>query len=296
MSVSLSQTLNKSLYLSKKTRMESLMDRIDEANKILDSISNPKEDNNKPNNFLKKIEKMIEEINTQKNKSNINSDMIQEIISSLPESSIIQIAYSKEESKKENEKLKLLDIERNNYKKKLEDEIINQRVEREKLQKEESESLTKISNLEDEIRILKQQANFDSSSKTSHRRYQTDGPVRASYDNLRYSNYENEFENKNNSLTDRNRLNNYENEKQMKISQSHSNINNNRNIQSYNFQSQRDSYAPFINELWSNRKINNNLYKSTSSANIRSNMRRITPMIFNNNINTNNQYQNNLNN
>ena len=82
----------------------------------------------------------------------------------------------------------------------------------------------------------------------------------------------------------------------MKISQSHSNINNNRNIQSYNFQSQRDSYAPFINELWSNRKINNNLYKSTSSANIRSNMRRITPMIFNNNINTNNQYQNNLNN
>ena len=296
MSVSLSQTLNKSLYLSKKTRMESLMDRIDEANKNLDSISNPKEDNNKPNNFLKKIEKMIEEINTQKNKSNINSDMIQEIISSLPESSIIQIAYSKEESKKENEKLKLLDIERNNYKKKLEDEIINQRVEREKLQKEESESLTKISNLEDEIRILKQQANFDSSSITSHRRYQTDGPVRASYDNLRYSNYENEFENKNNSLTDRNRLNNYENEKQMKISQSHSNINNNRNIQSYNFQSQRDSYAPFINELWSNRKINNNLYKSTSSANIRSNMRRITPMIFNNNINTNNQYQNNLNN
>ena len=296
MSVSLSQTLNKSLYLSKKTRMESLMDRIDEANKILDSISNPKEDNNKPNNFLKKIEKMIEEINNQKNKSNINSDIIQEIISSLPESSIIQIAYSKEESKKEIEKLKLLDIERNNYKKKLEDEIINQRVEREKLQKEESESLTKISNLEDEIRILKQQANFDSSSITSHRRYQTDGPVRASYDNLRYSNYENEFENKNNSLTDRNRLNNFENEKQMKISQSHSNINNNRNIQSYNFQSQRDSYAPFINELWSNRKINNNLYKSTSSANIRSNMRRITPMLFNNNINTNNQYQNNLNN
>ena len=295
MSVPLSQTLNKSLYLSKKTRMEILMDRIDEANKVLDSISNSKEDNNKPKNFLKKIEKMIEEINTQKNKSNINSDMIQEIISSFPENSIIQIAYSKEESKKEIEKLKLLDIEKNNYKKKLEDEILNQRIERERLQKEESESLTKISNLENEIRLLKQQDNFDSTSIINHRRYQTDGQDRMSYDNLRYSNYENEFENKNKSFIDRNILNNFENEKQMKISQSYANFNN-RNIQSYNFQSQRDSYAPFINELWSNRKINNNLYKSTSSANIRSNMRRITPMIFNNNINTNNQYQNNYNN
>ena len=116
-----------------------------------------------------------------------------------------------------------------------------------------------------------------------------------SYDNLRYSNYENEFENKNKSFIDRNILNNFENEKQMKISQSYANFNN-RNIQSYNFQSQRNTYTPFINELWTNRKIDNNLYKSTSSANIRSNMRRITPMLFNNNINTNNQYQNNYNN
>jgi hypothetical protein len=51
MSVSLSETLNKSLYLSKKTRMESLMDRINEANTFLDSISNQKDDNNKPKNF-----------------------------------------------------------------------------------------------------------------------------------------------------------------------------------------------------------------------------------------------------
>ena len=294
MSVSLSETLNKSLYLSKKTRMESLMDRINEANTFLDSISNQKGDGDKPKNFLKKIEKMIEEINTQKNKSNINSDIIQEIISSLPESAIIQIAYSKEESKKENDKLKLLDIEKNNYKKKLEDEIINQRVEREKLQKEESESLTKISNLEDQIRILKQQMNFDSTSISNHKRYQTEEPVLINRNNLRYSNYDNEFENQNNSLTDR-KINNFENEKQMTISQSHANFNN-RNIKSSNFQSQRNTYTPFINELWSNRKINNNIYKSTSSANIRSNMRRITPMIFNNNINTNNQYQNNFNN
>jgi len=294
MSVSLSETLNKSLYLSKKTRMESLMDRINEANTFLDSISNQKDNNNKPKNFLKKIEKMIEEINTQKNKSNINSDIIQEIISSLPESAIIQIAYSKEESKKENDKLKLLDIEKNNYKKKLEDEIINQRIEREKLQKEESESLTKISNLEDQIRILKQQMNFDSTSISNHKRYQTEEPVLINRNNLRYSNYDNEFENQNNSLTDR-KINNFENEKQMTISQSHANFNN-RNIKSSNFQSQRNTYTPFINELWSNRKINNNIYKSTSSANIRSNMRRITPMIFNNNINTNNQYQNNFNN
>ena len=294
MSVSLSETLNKSLYLSKKTRMESLMDRINEANTFLDSISNQKGDGDKSKNFLKKIEKMIEEINTQKNKSNINSDIIQEIISSLPESAIIQIAYSKEESKKENDKLKLLDIEKNNYKKKLEDEIINQRIEREKLQKEESESLTKISNLEDQIRILKQQMNFDSTSISNHKRYQTEEPVLINRNNLRYSNYDNEFENQNNSLTDR-KINNFENEKQMTISQSHANFNN-RNIKSSNFQSQRNTYTPFINELWSNRKINNNIYKSTSSANIRSNMRRITPMIFNNNINTNNQYQNNFNN
>ena len=93
------------------------------------------------------------------------------------------------------------------------------------------------------------------------------------------------LENKENNLE----KNENENEKQMFGSKSYKNINN---LQDYNFRSQRQTYTPYIKELWSNRNINNdlnNLNKSTSAANIRSNMRRVTPIILNNSFNIPNQ-------
>ena len=275
MSVPLNQSLNK--YLG-KTRMESLMERIKEANNILDILSkeNTKINNTKTNpiNFINKIEKMITEINLEKDKSKLNNEKIDEIISLMPEKGLNDISFSKQDVKKEKKKLKLIEEDKINYRKKLEDKIVNQRLEIEKIKKEESETLTKISRLEDEIRLLKEGINFNMIN--IYQRNQTEGPVKVNRNNLRYSMLENNLE--------RN-----ENEKQMFGSKSYKNINN---FQDYNFRSQRQTYTPYINELWSNRNINNdlnNLNQSTSAANIRSNMRRVTPIILNNSLNIPNQ-------
>jgi hypothetical protein len=275
MSVSLNQSLNK--YLG-KTRMESLMERIKEANNILDILSkeNTKINNTKTNpiNFINKIEKMLTEINLEKDKSKLNNEKIDEIISLMPEKGLNDISFSKQDVKKEKEKLKLIEEDKINYRKKLEDKIVNQRLEIEKIKKEESETLTKISRLEDEIRLLKEGINFNMIN--IYQRNQTENPVKINRNNLRYSMLENNLE--------RN-----ENEKQMFGSKSYKNINN---FQDYNFRSQRQTYTPYINELWSNRNINNdlnNLNQSTSAANIRSNMRRVTPIILNNSLNIPNQ-------
>ena len=275
MSVPLNQSLNK--YLG-KTRMESLMERIKEANDILDILSkeNTKINNTKTNpiNFINKIEKMITEINLEKDKSKLNNEKIDEIISLMPEKGLNDISFSKQDVKKEKKKLKLIEEDKINYRKKLEDKIVNQRLEIEKIKKEESETLTKISRLEDEIRLLKEGINFNMIN--IYQRNQTEGPVKINRNNLRYSMLENNLE--------RN-----ENEKQMFGSKSYKNINN---FQDYNFRSQRQTYTPYINELWSNRNINNdlnNLNQSTSAANIRSNMRRVTPIILNNSLNIPNQ-------
>ena len=257
--------------------MESLMDRIKEANNMLDLLSKEKTKTNNikttPKNFLSKIENMIKEISLQKDKSSLNNDTIDNVISLMSEKGINDFSFSKQEIKNEKEKIKLIDEDRNNYRKTIEDKIVNQRLDTEKLKKEESETLTKISQLEDEIRLLKEGLNFN--EIISHRRNQTEGPILINKNNLRYSMLENEGQSKRN-----------ENGKQMFASQSFKNINN---FQEYNFRSQRQTYTPYINELWSNRNINNNLNnlnKSTSAANIRSNMRRVTPIILNNSINT----------
>ena len=129
MSVPLNQSLNK--YLG-KTRMESLMERIKEANDILDILSkeNTKINNTKTNpiNFINKIEKMIKEINLEKDKSKLNNEKIDEIISLMPEKGLNDISFSKQDVKKEKKKLKLIEEEKNNYRKKLEDKILNQRL------------------------------------------------------------------------------------------------------------------------------------------------------------------------
>ena len=274
------QSLNK--YFG-KTRMESLMDRIKEANNILDILSkeNTKIKNTKtnPKNFINKIEKMITEINLEKDKSKLNNEKIDEIISLMPEKGLNDISFSKQQVKKEKEKLKLIEEDKINYRKKLEDKIVNQRLETEKIKKEESETLTKISRLENEIRLLKEKINFNMIN--IYQRNQTEGPVKINRNKLRYS----MLENKENNLE----KNEIENEKQMFGSKSYKNINN---LQDYNFRSQRQTYTPYIKELWSNRNINNdlnNLNKSTSAANIRSNMRRVTPIILNNSFNIPNQ-------
>ena len=139
------QSLNK--YFG-KTRMESLMDRIKEANNILDILSkeNTKIKNTKtnPKNFINKIEKMITEINLEKDKSKLNNEKIDEIISLMPEKGLNDISFSKQQVKKEKEKLKLIEEDKINYRKKLEDKIVNQRLETEKIKKEESETIKEI--------------------------------------------------------------------------------------------------------------------------------------------------------
>ena len=106
------QSLNK--YFG-KTRMESLMDRIKEANNILDILSkeNTKIKNTKtnPKNFINKIEKMKTEINLEKDKSKLNNENPNEYIEPINFANFLRgddnaLRKKRSKSKKKNSKEK----------------------------------------------------------------------------------------------------------------------------------------------------------------------------------------------
>ena len=137
---------NEDLFKARKTRMESLDDRIKDAETFLNSLL-PKEkkeeetkveneeeekknetnkeeektekltENTKSSNtqkFISKMQKMIEELEKLKNKSADPSE-IQTEISNLPSYGLIQLSFSKVSVKKQYEKQKIESNEKDNY-------------------------------------------------------------------------------------------------------------------------------------------------------------------------------------
>ena len=143
---------NDDIFKTRKTRMEVLDDRIREADLFLNSLL-PKEkreelekkneeeektenieNTSKTQKFITKMEKMIEELNKLKN-NNVDSSQIQSEVSKLPPESLIQLSFSKVSVKKEYEKSKKNSIEKDEYIKKLEDEVLKGRIDMEKIKK-----------------------------------------------------------------------------------------------------------------------------------------------------------------
>ena len=200
---------------------------------------------------------------------------------------------------------KLLDSqkEKNEYVKKLESEVVNQRISLEELKKAENEHLLKISAYEDQIRILKSKVfGYDISKKyeyfKEHESLNNNQNAHIQDDNLAFSMWEKENYGERKAPSSLNKL---ENEKQMWISNAQNNINKLENdvklANSYrgerNFAMNNDE----DNGLWTktpeearlkskNNGFNNygnkyNRNNNQGESNL-GNMRRIAPMIMNN--------------
>jgi hypothetical protein len=256
------------------------------------------------NPFVRRMQVVINELNQSKVKLEIDEGELNKEVASLPKRGLIELSLSKHLLYKKHEKMINSDNEKNNYVKKLENEIVNQRLSLEDLKKAESEHLLQISTLEDQIRILKSKVfGYDIAKKYEYYKEHesANGPsAHIQDDNLAFSMWEKEnYGEKINPS----RLNKLENEKQMWISNAQNNINKLENdvklANSYkggrNFAMNNDE----DNGLWTktpeearNKNKNNgfnnygNRYNRNSGnpqgENSLGNMRRITPMIMNN--------------
>ena len=105
--------------------------------------------------FIRKTKLLLNELKKLKEKGGIKEEELNNEISDLPKRGMLEMSLSDFKIKKKCELLKKELEDKNTYIKKLENEIVNQRVLTNNLKKSESEYLLKISALEDELRVMK---------------------------------------------------------------------------------------------------------------------------------------------
>ena len=154
----------------------------------------------------------------------------------------------------------------------------------EKIKKNESENMIKISSLEDQIRILKSKVfGYDIGKKYEYYKDHQDLKVpvgKIEDENLAFSMWEKENYN---SRSKPNKFNQMENEKDMWIKNSQNNIDqlvkNVNNANSFNMRNGSNNNDPWITKP-NNNPYGNNFKNGQSGL---GNMRRFTPTILNNN-------------
>ena len=105
--------------------------------------------------FIKRTKLLINELKKLKEKNGISEENVINEVSNLQKRGMLELSLSDYKVKKKCELLKKELEDKNNYIKKLENEIVNQRTENTNLKKSENEHLLKISALEDELRVMK---------------------------------------------------------------------------------------------------------------------------------------------
>ena len=253
--------------------------------------------------FINRMQFILKELNQLKNNSIINEGELDQEVSKLPKDGFIILSLSKNKLKIQHQKLIDSQQENSDYVKKLESQVVNQRISLEELKKAENEHLLKISAYEDQIRILKSKVfGYDISKKyeyfKEHESSSNNQNAHIQDENLAFSMWEKENYGERKSPSSLNKL---ENEKQMWISNAQNNINKLENdvklANSYrgerNFAMNNDE----DNGLWTktpeeamlkNKKNGFNNYGNKYNRNTNQgdsnlgNMRRIAPMIMNN--------------
>ena len=176
--------------------------------------------------FVRRMQFIINELNQLKVNSNIDEGELDREVASLPKSGLIELSLSKNKLYRKHQTLIENEENKNNYVKKLENEIVEQRLALEDLKKAEGEHLLQISTLEDQIRILKTKVfGYDIAKKYEYYKEHesANGPSSHIQDeNLAYSMWEKENYGERKAPT---KLNKLENEKQMWISNPQNNIN-----------------------------------------------------------------------
>lgn len=255
--------------------------------------------------FLKRMQFIINELNQLKTNSKIDEGELDKEVASLPKRGLLELSLSKIKLNKKHEKLINSENDKNNYVKKLENEIVEQRLSLEELKKAEGEHLLQISTLQDQIRILKAKVfGYDIAKKYEYYKEHesANGPSAHIQDeNLAYSMWEKENYAERKAPT---KLNKLENEKQMWIKNPQNNINKLENdVRMANAYKAGNNFGINNDEdngLWTktpeqarNRNGNNGFnnygsgyrrYESgnNNGGNSLGNMRRVAPMIMNN--------------
>ena len=260
--------------------------------------------------FVKKIKKMLNELKSMKEKPGITEEEINNDVSELPKRAMVEMSLSDFKIKKKYESIKKQLDEKNNYIKKLENEIVNQRILNNNLKKSEGEHLLKISALEDELRVMKLKLlGYNTSEELNihnHQQYKTDANncghiygeklVHSMW--VRGNNTPNNINNINNNFDlDNSRpiLNKGERWRAPWISQSHGNINRmvmrniNKNLyNNENIHTRTENKLNYEIGEKNNFDINNNRYESFKSNNNNNfngggnNFQRVSGMILEN--------------
>ena len=289
------KTIEQKIISSEENNVTESENKTQEKNQEIE-ISSP---------FILRMQFILNELNQLKLNSKIKEADVNACVAELPKNGLMILAISKNKLKHEHQNLKNKDNEKNNYIKKLETEIVNQRIELEEIKKSDNEHLLKISAYEDQIRILKSKVfGYDIAKKyeyyKEHEASNNNQNAHLKDDNLAFSMWEKENYGERVAPS---RLNKLENEKQMWISNAQNNINKLENdvklANSYkgerNFAMNNDE----DNGLWTktpeearNKNKNNgfnnygNRYNrnngNNNGENSMGNMRRIAPMIMNN--------------
>jgi len=295
------------LLNNRKTRIEALNDRINEAdnelNKFLPKENEPEngpgEANLNTQKFINRMENILKDLNSLAFKSNIDNNQIQNEVNSLQTRSVLQMAIAKVKVQREREKYERNKKEREDYIKTLETEIVNNRIEMENLKKNQNENMVVISTLEDQIRILKSKVfGFDIAKKYEFYKDHTNNrnnPISNIRDeNLAYAMWEKENYNNKNV----NKLEKIEDEKNLWIRDSKNNIDklikdvNSANKVDLNNIDNRNSFNNNngLMNSWSKKNYNNNYnnFNSDKNNSLGTHMRNYTPMILQNNNSYNN--------
>ena len=156
-----------------------------EINNIINN--NNTESQNKNNNnldieipFIKKTKNLLNELKKLKENGEMKEDDINNEIEELPKRAMVEMSLSDFKIKKQYESIKKELDKKNEYIKKLETEIVNQRILTNNLKKSEGEHLLKISALEDELRVMKSKLlGYNTSEQYnhhihSHKKFNTD--------------------------------------------------------------------------------------------------------------------------
>lgn len=286
----LNSNSNYDVLKTRKTRIEALNDRINEADAFLNTyIPDKANEQSNPTNPTKilnqRMERMLNELNEMRELNKIDQANIDQEVANLPSRSLIELSLSKIKVVQDNKKMKVEAEERENYIKRLEQEILKQRLDLETVKKNENENVVKISTLEDQIRILKSKAfGFDIAKKYEYYKEKTSkaGQIAQIEDeNLAYAMWEKENYD---SKKAPQRLDKMETSKNMWIKDSQSNIDklvyDVDVANSYNNMNGLNSNTNNVNSVWRS----NNRQVSTGNS-IGTNMRKITPMIFDKKIN-----------
>ena len=211
------KTIEQKIVSSEENNVTESENKIPEKNPEIE-VSNP---------FILRMQFILNELNQLKQNSNINEADIDAQVAELPKDGLTILAISKNKLIHEHQNLKNSQNEKNNYIKKLETEIVNQRIALEEIKKSENEHLLKISAYEDQIRILKSKVfGYDISKKyeyyKEHEASNNNQNAHLKDDNLAFSMWEKENYGERVAPS---RLNKLENEKQMWISNAQNNIN-----------------------------------------------------------------------